>query len=56
MARNLSEMNINGYQVNAKIVDPSDESKAYNCFTDSKCGADWLDSHVFIFQSSACKL
>ena len=41
-------MIIDVYQVSAKLADPSDENKAYLCFTDSKIYADWLETHVFI--------
>ena len=44
----LSEMTTNGYQVSAKWVDPSDESKAYHCFTDPNIGVDWMETHVFV--------
>ena len=43
-----SEMTIDGYQVSANWVDPSDERKSYHCFIDSKIVADWLETHIFI--------
>ena len=43
-----SEIVIDGYHISDKWVNPSDESKVYHCFTDSKTGADWLEPDFFI--------
>ena len=43
-----SKMTIDDYEVSAKWVDPSNASKAYHDFRDSKIGKNWLESHVFI--------
>ena len=41
-------MTIDEYPVSARWVDASDDSKGYKNFTDSKVGADWLETHVYI--------
>ena len=43
-----SKMTIDDYEVSAKWVDPSNASKAYHDFRDSKIGKNWLETHVFI--------
>ena len=35
-----SEMTTDGHQISVIKVDPSDESKVYHCFTDSKISVD----------------
>ena len=42
-----SKMTIDDYEVSAKWVDPSDDSKAYHNFRDSKIGKNWLETHVY---------
>ena len=41
-------MAINDYHVCAKLLDSSDTRKMYHCFTDSKIGVVWLETHIFI--------
>ena len=43
-----SKMTIDDYEVSAKWVDPSDNSKAYHDFRDSKIGKNCLETHVCI--------
>ena len=43
-----SKMTIDDYEVSAKWVDPSCDSKAYQDFRDSKIGNNWLETHVYI--------
>ena len=48
LAEIWSQMKIDEYPVGARWVDASDDSKGYKNFTDSKVGADWLETHVYI--------
>ena len=41
-------MTIDDYEVRAKWVDPSDDSKAYHDFIYSKIGINWLETHLYI--------
>ena len=41
-------MTIDDYEVSAKWVDPSDDSKVYHDFRDSKIGKNWLETHVYM--------
>ena len=41
-------MTIDDYEVSAKWVDPSDDSKVYHDFRDSKIGKNWLATHVYM--------
>ena len=43
-----SKMTIDDFEVSAKSLDPSDDSKAYHDFRDSKIGKNWLETHVYI--------
>ena len=42
------KMTIDDYEVSAKWVDPSNASKAYHDFRDSKIGKNWLETHVYM--------
>ena len=41
-------MTTDGFEVSAKWVDPSDDSKAYHDFKDSKISKNWLQTHGYI--------
>ena len=41
-------MTIDDYEVSAKWLDPSGDSKAYQDFRDSKIGKNWLETHIYI--------
>ena len=43
-----SKMTIDDYEVSAKWVNPSDDSKAYHDFRDSKIGKNWLEAHIYV--------
>ena len=48
LSEKWSKMIIDDYEVSAKWGNPSDDSKAYHDFRDSKIGKKWLETSVYI--------